>query len=812
MQRCNRQLFRGAEDIPCLGRTQNFQARSDLAATSRLPGLAMAEFQPGPASPDRSAGPADALLRRCLALLPRGEPLVLRGVLDEVDALPDAERRMWVALELIDRALARTATLEVAAGIELDRTLASWALQLLECQPCEPELLWRAGALLQALHADAAAGALLSAARRLDPTLEPAQSAEQVAPGQSPVGVVPPQFPVGVVPPQSSAGVVLPQSSVRAGAPEALPAADARLSRQALALAERAQPATGLRLSLCMIVRDEQEALPRCLRSVADAVDELVVVDTGSSDDTVQIARSFGAHVISSPWEGSFAHARNVSFDAASGDWILFLDADEVLLEGAQQLRSLTAQSWCEAFYVSIVSHTGSLSDGTSVTHRALRLLRNRPQYRFEGRLHEQIAVRLPGFLPGRLRESAVRIEHFGYLHDVRARRQKSARNIGLLRLQQAEGRPSSFLHFNIGCEHAAGEDHEAALSEFERAWALLSRRRDPAGSEFAPALIKRLAGTLRACGRNAEAIARAGEGLKLFPDFTDLVFEQALACAAQDRPEAAIELFERCLQMGEPPTHYPSSAGCGSYRAQLQLAELRRARGESALAIALLQACLHGQQRHPGSGAARVALAELLLAERRYREAAEVLEDTPVQDVHALPAARTQLFALIADGEPSGVQGALERAQASGMSASEIELFGGWQQLTSSGHSKIAPSPAAVPRLLAMLETLLAAQDFDGFELLLTLLARAALPERERREALADMYLRRGFLASAAEEWMLVCRSGSDARALLGLARVAVAQGMPREASDFAAAALEKDSANEAAAALLRQLQPVSM
>ncbi len=81
-----------------------------------------------------------------------------------------------------------------------------------------------------------------------------------------------------------------------------------------------------------MIVRDEEEMLPRCLAAVADAVDEIIIVDTGSVDRTIEIARSFGAQVIEREWTGSFSDARNASFDAATGDWILYLDADEVLV------------------------------------------------------------------------------------------------------------------------------------------------------------------------------------------------------------------------------------------------------------------------------------------------------------------------------------------------------------------------------------------------------------------------------------------------------------------------------------------------
>ena len=782
------------------------------------------------------------LLERGFDLLRREEPGELESLLSDVVALSDPHRRLWAMLALIERAFGPPER-EPATRAESLRVLAAAALDLLEREPDEPMLLWRAGHLLDLLGATDAATALLDAARGLDPEL--IAGLEQA--GDGPEGTR--------------------SASSLASQPE-------ELSRRALALVERVGcEETELRLSLCMIVRDEEEMLGRCLGAVAGAVDQIVVVDTGSTDRSVEIARSFGASVIAVEWSGSFADARNHSLAAAEGEWILFLDADEVLIDGSRErLHELTRRTWCEGFNFTVLNHTGDIEDGTAVSHTALRVFRNRPDHRFEGRLHEQIAERLPLFLPERVRTSGLSIEHFGYLKEVRARRAKSERNIGLLRLQQAEGPPSAFLHFNLGSEHAAAGDHEAALVELECAWSLV----DPGAAEFAPALIRRLIGALRACGRHEESVSRARDGLELFPDFTDLVFERALAHAALEEREIAVELFERCLAMGEPPPRYPSDTGCGSHLALVALAELRRAGDEPAPALALLERCLTEHPRYlgaivpyvgarlangesgeslpellgellggmtvqarlvlgqtlrdcgqpvaaqrqlelvleerPESEVARVALAEVLIAQRLHAEAVAALQAVSPAGVHGLPAARTQLFALLAGGgeDHGAVLHATEHVRVAGMSVAELELFEAWQQLTVSGSTELEPALASVPRLLAMLETLLLAQDFEAFEVLLGLMARSSLPARERREMLAEMYLRRGFHSSAAEEWMAVAETAPDGRALLGLARVALARAMPQEAEQFATAALELGG-GEAAAALLSRLQPMS-
>jgi tetratricopeptide (TPR) repeat protein len=786
---------------------------------------------------------ASELSARAQLLLAGDDLEGYRGLFERVEAIEDPHRRYWAGASLAEQGLAARASTTAARLPALLVALAAGVLDMLEHDPCEPRLLSCAGTALLELWSLDAAEALLEASRRLDPQLEDAErNLHELASRR-----------------REQRGVA-GRPPLRAALPE--------LARRSLEIAARAQPAEGLRLSLCMIVRDEEQMLPRCLEAAAGAVDEIVLVDTGSSDATIAIARSFGARVIEHPWSGSFAQARNVSFDAATGDWLMYLDADEVLVrEDAALLRSLTGRTWREAFYLSETSYTGDAQDGMAVAHNALRVFRNRPEYRFEGRLHEQIAHRLPGYLPERVETTSVRVEHYGYLGVVRDAREKSRRNIELLRLQQAESPPSAFLHYNLGCEYAAAGEHAAALAELERSWELLEEAPDRDNLRFAPTLTSRLAKALRACERPREAFARAEDGLERFPGFTDLVFEQALAAIALGEHEHAVELCERCIEMGDAPPPYTATVGAGSYLPRLRLAELRRAAGEPEPAIEQLERCLreHPQfigsvlpyanallasgvqpdavaaelERHmpeptpaarfmlatalyesgansageaqfravlarqPHSGRARVALAEALLAQRRYREAADEAAALDRDDPLAAIACRTELFARIAGADTSGAVAALERAPA-GMERTELDLFAAWQQLAGTGHTELQLTAHAVPLLAVMLEALLRVQDFESFETLLALLERTPVADRERHELLAEMYMRRGFAASAAQEWMAVCQLEPDTRALLGLARVAAARGMPREASDFAAAALTRDPDNEAAANLL--------
>ena len=99
------------------------------------------------------------------------------------------------------------------------------------------------------------------------------------------------------------------------------------------------------RLSLCMIVKNEEETLPRCLKSVCSLVDEIIIVDTGSTDLTLSVAKDFCAQIFSFAWDDNFSSARNYSLDQASGDWILVLDADLQLFQylTGNKLRTVIA-------------------------------------------------------------------------------------------------------------------------------------------------------------------------------------------------------------------------------------------------------------------------------------------------------------------------------------------------------------------------------------------------------------------------------------------------------------------------------------
>jgi tetratricopeptide (TPR) repeat protein len=805
----------------------------------RLTATTLAPAATGP-SPSTMAAAAFAATAR--AALGRGDLGVFAELFAQTAQTSDPHRRFEARLGLMQAGFEATGRLGDAISLRIFLTLAEQALELLEATPAEPVLLNLAGVALYELWGLDAAHALFSAARRLDPDLADVE--------------------------RNLAQVATRRRAGRRTRP--LHAALPGLSRRATAVARRAQPASGLTLSLCMIVRDEEQMLGRCLAAAAPAVDEIIVVDTGSTDSTIEIARSFGARVIEFPWTGSFSEARNVSFEAATGDWLVYLDADEILVaEDRDRLRAITGRTWREAFYLVETSYLGELGEGTATVNTALRVFRNRPEYRFTNQLHEQIYKTLPSYLPMRLEQTTIRVEHYGYLGAVRTAKDKSRRNIELL-LQEASGSDASaFHHFNLGSEYLIVGELDASVRELSRARQMLDEQGALRSTIYAPPLWSRLVSALFLSGRGSEATTVAAEALQALPDFTDIVLDQARGAQAAGDLTGARELFSRCLEMGDAPAAYGGMVGAGTFWPMLGLAAVGMAEGGVSGARAHIERCMaehpefltvavpyttilltqgadiseilrgleslgqlpasarlavgetmrrFGEREGavaqyrlavdgaPGNAGARCTLAELLLEAGRFDEAVEAVAPVPDGDPFAGLALRVGLIASIGRVDAGEARGLLARAEAVGLPPGEQSVFAHWIGLTA---GEVVPAIGAngAALLTVILETLLAAGDGPRFAELLGALRTCGLDDREKRECLATMYLRHGLIDRAAEQWMAACVPAPDARALLGLARVAAAGGMPADAATFATGALELDPAMAGAAELLASL-----
>ena len=235
------------------------------------------------------------------------------------------------------------------------------------------------------------------------------------------------------------------------------------MSQRAEARSEAARPL----LSLVMIVKDEEDFLPGALDSALGWVDEIVVVDTGSSDRSVEIARSRGARVSFFPWTGSFSEARNESIRQARGDWVAILDADERFVSPEPgRIREHLVPSGRHPYQALMLKVVNRQLDG-SATHSFFspRIFPRHENIGYEGRIHNNFGA-LDGSEPpfDFIRCFGLEIDHLGYDPVIYQKKEKLARNLELLERAAAEEPEVPRYRFYLGREYVQAQRPEEGL------------------------------------------------------------------------------------------------------------------------------------------------------------------------------------------------------------------------------------------------------------------------------------------------------------------------------------------------------------
>ncbi len=322
-------------------------------------------------------------------------------------------------------------------------------------------------------------------------------------------------------------------------------------------------PKKQIKLSMCMIARDEEESIGRCLVSVSSVADEIIVVDTGSKDKTVKIAREHGAQIIDFPWIDDFSAARNVGLEKAKGEWILFLDADEELVaEDIPKLRKALDQEAFPAHFMTIVTLLGEGEDLTEEnTFSSLRLFKNFPEHRFTGRIHETITPRQPNDEAG---VSNVRIRHYGRL-STEKNEAKAARNKPLI--EQAGTDPDDPQHHKfLKANELRGEgEYEKAVVLYKELFDELAPEND---TQLLPGIILDIVLCLRQLKQPKEVFSWIEEGLKRFPDYTDLEYLRGMTYRDTNQHELSLQSYTATLALGDAPVTYRRQEGLGSWKA----------------------------------------------------------------------------------------------------------------------------------------------------------------------------------------------------------------------------------------------------
>ncbi len=377
------------------------------------------------------------------------------------------------------------------------------------------------------------------------------------------------------------------ESSRPAGGDRVAPAGledSTRPTRPGFELASAARP----KVSLCMIVKNEEKNLADCLGPIRDVVDEVIVVDTGSTDRTWELAEALGARVFDFPWQDSFSAARNVAIEHARGEWIFWLDADDrITPENIAKLKRLFAilDGSNRAFVMKCVCVAATPGETETVVDH-LRLFRNDPRLRWTYRVHEQI---LPAIRATRAEVlwTDVTILHTGYTDEV-LRRKKLDRDLRLLNMEYQEQPDDPFTLFNMG----------SVLRELGRtAEALAMLERSLARSHPNDSIVRKLYSMIAQCrqqlGSLDAALATCGQGRALYPNDAELLLVESMMLREKGDPRGAEQRLQELIA-GRDDDHFASVAvGLRGYKARHTLAVLYLAEGRHSEAEAQWRAAL---------------------------------------------------------------------------------------------------------------------------------------------------------------------------------------------------------------------------
>lgn len=468
-------------------------------------------------------------------------------------------------------------------------------------------------------------------------------------------------------------------------------------------------------LSLCMIVKNEARHLSRCLSSVQGLVSEIIIADTGSTDESMDIARSFGARVIRVPWEQDFAKARNLSLRQASCPWILVLDADEVT-DGWQKeaLLQLLDNTAVQGYFLPFIHYVGSTAGTEYVTDNVCRLFRNDPEILFHGTIHEEAASSIWALSDGRIAYADLPVLHYGYVDEELLLKNKTSRNLDLIRAALQLDPASYSLRYALGTEYYQQGEYGSAAD------ILLPLLKDTMpGHGYTADIYLKAAYALQAAGRSQEARAVYSDGLARFPDFTDLLECYARLLLENGALANAYGLLLEALRCGNTAHKYPSSSGSGTSRTSLLAGQVSE------------QLYLFGA------------------AKKHYVQAVRFSPDLTAAWAELVP------LCLLSGDEPQLIT--LTGAAGGALSPATLRLLvpaalnaraSGWLQALAG-----APQlPAAVRRVLELLPEL--------FRQHANLPAVAARLERLLPEHEAEQPFIRGYL------WALACRTGDADRA----------------------------------------------
>ncbi len=293
-----------------------------------------------------------------------------------------------------------------------------------------------------------------------------------------------------------------------------------------------------------MIVKNEEKNIKRCLDSIESIADEIIIVDTGSNDETLNICSNYNAKVINHKWNNDFSEARNVSLEYATKDYILFLDADEeISKEDLKKLKALlSSKKLAEGYFFRLTNIINGIEVGEYVV---FRFFKNKKKYRFRGKVHEQIANCIQKHNKDKCIENIdIKIYHYGYDPNKVNIESKYKRNMGILNTYTEEEKDAYYFYV-LGNEYARITDFKSAIESYEKSLDLMELKYNYV---FYPYLILNIVKAYSNEKQFYESIKFIEKIRLSIPNFKDLYFMECLAYIECGKISKALECLNEYI------------------------------------------------------------------------------------------------------------------------------------------------------------------------------------------------------------------------------------------------------------------------
>lgn len=297
-------------------------------------------------------------------------------------------------------------------------------------------------------------------------------------------------------------------------------------------------------LTLCMIVKNEENTLKNCLIGAASSVDEIIIVDTGSTDNTKDIALEFTDKIYDFKWCNDFSKARNYSIEKASNDWVLILDADEFIVDFSSKSVQEFMEEPSNRNKVGRLKRVNFMEDsyGNNKYIERINRLFNKNYFNYEGIIHEQI-VALDG-KPYKTEMVDITAEHVGYTREALNKTGKIKRNIDLLKMAVKDNLADPYLYFQLGKSYYMLKNYKDAVMYFEKA---LSFPLD-FSLEYVEDLVETYGYALINSGKYQEALILEN-CVEVYSNCADFHFLMGLIYMNNARFTRAVESFLKCTE-----------------------------------------------------------------------------------------------------------------------------------------------------------------------------------------------------------------------------------------------------------------------